>query len=274
MQRGIVWCQLKGDNHGKSKVISGAPVELQLGNGNFVQAKYLLVASLALEMVALWLAWRAVSSARTSQGAVGWVVFLITAPYLGVPIYLFLGHHKFKGYLIARRDSEDVIEAVKTFKNANAPENRPSFPVEAFEKISEMPAVRGNNMTLLIDGKATFDAIFAAIDGAETYVLVQFYIIHNDALGQALQGRLIAAAARGVTVRVMFDAVGSAKLPPAYHQRLRDAGVQAVDPKTIRGPKNRFQINLRNHRKSVVIDGKVGFTGGLNVGDEYMGLDP
>ncbi|WP_146347225.1 cardiolipin synthase [Falsiphaeobacter marinintestinus] len=239
-----------------------------------MDTKIVVLAFVALEIVALWFAWRAISSARTSQGAVGWVVFLITAPYLGVPMYLFLGHHKFKHYLIARRDSEEIIEGVKTFKEANAPTSAPVFPVQAFEKISELPAARGNNMTLLVDGKDTFDAIFTAIDAAETYVLVQFYILRDDGLGCSLQDRLIAAAARGVTVRLMFDAVGSAKLSHAYQERLREAGVQVVDPKSVRGPKNRFQINLRNHRKTVVIDGKVGFTGGFNVGDEYLGLDP
>jgi len=237
-------------------------------------AQIALLVFAALEMIAVWFAWRAISSARTSQGAIGWVIFLIAAPYAGVPLYLFLGHHKFKHYLIARRDSEDIVEGVKTFKDANAAASKPSFPVEAFEKIAELPAVRGNNMTRLVDGEATFAALFAAIDAAETYVLVQFYIIHDDTLGQALSGHLIAAARRGVAVRVMFDAVGSTKLPHIYHQHLRDAGVDAVDPKKTRGPKNRFQINLRNHRKTVVVDGNVGFTGGFNVGDEYMGLNP
>ncbi len=239
-----------------------------------MDVSFAILALIALEAVALWFAWRAVSSARTSQGAVGWVVFLITAPYLGVPLYLFLGHHKFKHYIIARRDSEEIIEGVKSFKIANTPENPVDFPVQAFEKISELPAARGNNMTLLIDGKETFDALFAAINAAQSYVLVQFYILRDDGLGRALQERLIAAAARGVTVRLMFDGVGSAKLPPAYQDKLREAGVQVVDPKSVRGPKNRFQINLRNHRKTVVIDGNIGFTGGFNVGDEYMGLDP
>ena len=239
-----------------------------------MEQKILLLIFIALEIVAFWFAWHAVTSARTAQGAAGWVVLLIMAPYFGVPMYLFLGHYKFKGYLIARRGSEDVCEGMRTLKTANTPKESPSFPSRVFEKISEMPVVRGNDMTLLIDGQATFDAIFAAIDRAQTYVLIQFYTIHDDALGQALQARLIAAAARGVTVRLMTDAVGSTKLPRSYHQHLRDAGVQVVDPKMIRGPKNRFQINLRNHRKTVIVDGKIGFTGGLNVGDEYMGRDP
>jgi len=245
-----------------------------LAEGSSLLGQMAVLALLALEITAIWFAWRAISSARTSQGAVGWVVFLVAAPYLGVPLYLFLGHYKYKHYLIARRDSERIVDGVKAFKNANMPESKPHFPIEAFEKISDFPAVRGNNMTLLVDGHATFAAIFAAIEQAENYILLQFYIIRDDVLGRELQDRLIGAAARGVTVRVMFDAVGSNKLPRAYHQRLRDAGVQALDPKTIRGPRHRFQINLRNHRKTVVIDGKVGFTGGLNVGDEYMGRNP
>ncbi len=225
-----------------------------------------------LEIVALWFSWRAVSSARTSQGAVGWVVFLIAAPYLGVPLYLFLGHHKFRGYLIARRDSEEIVEGLHTFKLQNAPETVPDVPLAPFERIAELPAVRGNCMTPLIDGDETFDAIFAAIDAAEHYVLVQFYIIHDDGLGQNLKHHLIAAAGRGVTVRVMFDSVGSVGLPRAYHDELRTAGAQVVDPKEVRGPKNRFQLNLRNHRKTVIVDGVLGFTDGLNVGDEYLGL--
>lgn len=231
-----------------------------------------VLALVTLEVVAFIFAWRAVSSARTSQGAVGWVVFLIAAPYLGVPLYLFLGHHKFRGYLIARRDSEDVIENVQKFKIENAPDVAPEFDPEPLERIAEMPAVRGNNMVPLIDGKQTFDAIFAAIDAAKNYVLVQFYIIHDDGLGQKLKSHLINAAKRGISVRVMFDAVGSVKLPREYHEEMRQAGVTVIDPKDTRGPKNRFQLNFRNHRKTVIVDGVVGFTGGLNVGDEYMGL--
>ncbi len=234
-------------------------------------ASFFILTLVVLEFFAIWFAWRAVSSARTSQGAVGWVVFLITAPYLGVPLYLFLGHHKFRGYLISRRDSEEIVEGVQAFRRQNAPVTSPNFPVEAFEQISDLPAVRGNCMTPLIDGQETFDAIFAAIDGAQHYVLVQFYIIHDDILGRALKATLTKASKRGVSVRLMFDSVGCIKLPRTYYNELVANGVQVVDPKEARGPKNRFQINFRNHRKTVIVDGQIAFTGGLNVGDEYMG---
>ncbi|MBE1283662.1 MAG: cardiolipin synthase [Rhodobacteraceae bacterium] len=233
-----------------------------------------LLLLIMIEAMAVWCVWRAISSARTSQGAVGWIVFLLMAPFVGVPLFLFLGHHKFKKYLIARRDSIEVVEGVQVFKEIHAPATPPRIGVEPFEAIAEMPVVRGNNMEILIDGEATFDTIMGAIDLAEHYALIQFYIVRDDTLGRALKDRMIAAAQRGVIVRFKVDAVGSYNLPTAYMDELRQAGVQVVNPKLARGPKNRFQLNFRNHRKTVIIDGKVGFIGGFNVGDEYMGRDP
>ncbi|MEM8631970.1 MAG: cardiolipin synthase [Pseudomonadota bacterium] len=234
----------------------------------------LVLLFVALEIAAFYCAWRAIASARTPQGAVGWVVFLIAAPHFAVPLYLFLGHHRFRGYLIARRESEAVVDGVKRFAAAHAPLTAPEIDPLPFERLAELPAARGNSMRPLIDGAETFDAIFAAIDAADTYILAQFYIVHDDAQGRAFRDRLIAAAARGVEVRFMTDAVGSHKLPEAYFESLRTAGISVVDPKNRRGPRHRFQLNYRNHRKTVVVDGKQAFTGGLNVGNEYMGRDP
>ena len=228
----------------------------------------------ALQIAAFYCAWRAVSSARTPQGAVGWVVFLLSAPYIAVLLYLFLGHHRYRGYLISRRSSERVIEGVRDFGAAHRPETPPRVDPAPFERIAELPVVRGNALTPLIDGQASFDAIFAAIDAAKNYVLVQFFIVHDDELGRTFRDRLIAAAGRGVSVRFMADAVGSKSLPPSYLDALRRAGVKVADPSAGNRPRNRFQINYRNHRKTVVVDGRTGFTGGLNVGDEYMGRDP
>lgn len=227
-----------------------------------------------LEGTAIWFSWQAITSARTSQGAVGWVVFLLAAPFLGVPLYLYLGHHKFNGFVTGRKSSDQVIEDLKTFRETNAPSEPPVFPIGVLEGISGLPVVGGNDMDLLIDGEDAFAAIFDAIEAAQIYILVQFYIVHDDGLGRALLDRLVAAAKRGVAVRFMCDPVGSMKLPQSYRDSLKQVGADVVDPDQMRGPKNRFQLNFRNHRKTVVVDGKVGFTGGFNVGDEYMGRDP
>ncbi len=215
---------------------------------------------------------RAAQTARTPQGAVGWVVFLITAPVLGVPLYLFLGHHRFRGYRIARKESERVVEGIKTFADFSQPDaDKMRINPRPFESLAHLPVSRGNGAELLIDGQATFDAIFQAIDAAQSYILIQFYIVRDDALGQQLQGKLIAAAERGVHVRFMTDAVGSYGLPSSYLEAMREAGIDVADPKQQRGPKFRFQMNYRNHRKTVIVDGETGFIGGHNVGVEYLG---
>lgn len=228
----------------------------------------------ALQLSAIWFAWRAISGARTSEGALGWVIFLLAVPWLAVPMFLFFGHHRFRHYVKARQDSEEVMTGVRDYGARHAPTTPPAFPIRAFEAISDMPVVGGNDMVLLVDGPATFDAIFAAVDAAQDYVLLQFYIVRDDPTGRALLDRLVAAARRGVTVRFVCDPMGSVKLSTQYLDDLRAAGVQVIDPSEMRGPKTRFQLNFRNHRKTVIVDGVVGFTGGLNVGEEYMGRDP
>lgn len=234
----------------------------------------ILFALFLLQIAAFWCAWRAVTSSRTPQGAVGWVVFLLAAPYIAVLAYLFLGHHRYRGYEVTRLSSERVVAAIKGQSPTPAAEIMPVVDPAPFEKIAELPAVRGNHLAPLIDGPRAFEAMFKAIDAAQAYVLVQFFIVHDDTLGQAFKDHLIAAARRGVSVRFMADAIGSHALSEAYLDALSEAGVHIADPRSSSRPHQRFQINYRNHRKTVIVDGHVGFTGGLNVGDEYMGRDP
>ncbi|MNN06863.1 Major cardiolipin synthase ClsA [compost metagenome] len=155
-----------------------------------------------------------------------------------------------------------------------ARESQSYAALRAMPKLGRMPCLANNQVKLLIDGKATFDAIFSAIEQAQEVVLVQFFIIHNDTLGKALQQLLLRKAADGVKVFVLYDRVGSHALPASYSQSLRDAGVQIHAFATRRGWFNRFQVNFRNHRKIVVVDGITGFIGGHNVGDEYLGGNP
>jgi cardiolipin synthase len=140
-----------------------------------------------------------------------------------------------------------------------------------FDRLAHMPFAAGNTARLLVDGKAVFDAIFAGIDGARNYVLAQFFIVHDDQIGREFQARLIAKARLGVRVHLLYDEIGSHALPKRYLRELRDAGVEARPFLTSRDLRNRFQINFRNHRKIVVVDGLEAYAGGLNAGVEYLG---
>jgi cardiolipin synthase len=143
---------------------------------------------------------------------------------------------------------------------------------QSMRKLSGMFFTGGNSIELLVNGKATFEAIFTAIDQARDYVLVEFFIVHDDELGRELQKRLINCQQSGVQVYFLYDSIGSYALPQKYHQELVDAGVRVRKFGSPGRFRNRYQLNFRNHRKIVVVDGKVGFAGGHNVGNEYLGL--
>lgn len=244
-----------------------------------------MIAALGAAFLAvLWLfagvfALRATRTARTPQGSVGWVVFLLTAPIIAVPAYLFLGHTRYPGYISMRRESERVVAALDAQRAAHGGSvgtltERGATRARAFEQLAHMPIVAGNEYRILVDGAATFGAIFEAIEAAKEYIVACYYIIRDDQLGRAFAELLIRRARDGVKVRLLYDAIGSASLPDAYIDRLRAAGVEVRNFHAIRRPRNPFQLNFRNHRKIVIVDGAVGFVGGLNVGDEYMGRDP
>ena len=224
----------------------------------------------------------AIMNSRTPQGATAWVFALATLPLVALPLYWILGRFKFTDYLSALRDFDsEIADGLETAKegplkpflvsNHAESDGRETGEMHAFDQMATVPFTRGNDVELLVDGDATFEALFAAIDAAEDYVLTQFYIVHDDAIGTRYKDHLLAAARRGVTVRFLYDTVGSWKLPRRYKRELEDAGV-CICPFT--GPRNwlkKLRLNFRNHRKITVVDGRVGFVGGLNVGDEYLG---
>lgn len=129
---------------------------------------------------------------------------------------------------------------------------------------------RGNEVELLVDGDATYEAIGAAIDAARSSVHAEYYLIRRGATADWFRERLIAAARRGVTVRLLIDGYGSFWIGQRWLKPLRAAGVKAA----IFLPARLLLLqpmNLRNHRKIVVVDNEVAFTGGVNIGDEYRG---
>lgn len=238
------------------------------------------VAVSTLAIIGMWTAaglcaLGAARTARTPQGAMGWVVFLLALPVLAIPAYMFFGHHRFRSYRDTRRRSQELVQRLLPRETVPVqPPDTLGINPAPLEAVAGVQVAGGNLCRLLIDGAAAFDAMFDAMDQARDYLLVQFYIVRDDALGRQLRDRMIAAARRGVTVWFMCDRVGSRALPAAYSELLAEAGVNLVDPATRRGPKHRFQLNFRNHRKTVIADGRTGFTGGLNVGIEYLGQDP
>ncbi len=233
----------------------------------------------AFYVAGILLAIEAAMKVRTAQGAIAWSVSLVSFPFVSVPAYLVLGRSKFEGMAEAFENRSDEFEhLLADIRSRLEPweipvADGPSWQT-AMTRISGMKLTRGNRVDLLINGQATFDSILAGIAEAEEYILFQFYMIHDDGLGRKVQEALIERAHAGVRVYVLYDEIGSSGLPEAYIEKLRSAGVEVSSFKPTQGSRNRFQLNFRNHRKMVVVDGKTAWVGGHNVGDEYLGLDP
>src|SRR5690606_1180275 len=122
---------------------------------------------------------------------------------------------------------------------------------------------------LLSGGAATFDAIFEAVDAAQHHIHLEYYIYEPDGIGTQLRDRLVARARAGVQVRLLIDALGSKRVGRKFLAPLREAGVQvALFHDSRIGRRLRPVINYRTHRKIVVCDGCIGFTGGVNITDE------
>ena len=221
----------------------------------------------------------AVMTTRTAQGAIAWGVSLASFPFVAVPAYLVLGRSKFEGFVDAYEERADDIDKLVAGANEqlapfrhDAAERTSVY--QAVRKLSQFDLTRANKAELLINGEATFGSILAGVGAARDYVLFQFYMFHDDGLGRRVKEALVERARAGVRVYVLYDEIGSGGLPESYVQDLRDAGIQVSSFKPTQGSRNRFQLNFRNHRKMVVVDGKTGWIGGHNVGDEYLGLDP
>ena len=228
---------------------------------------------LANYIVALGMVISEIVHSRTSQGSIAWILSLIILPFPMTLAYAIFGLKLFDDYAAVQTHSGRVLRRMRAARTKILDQpTSAEWPVLA--NVSQLPFLTGNDAELLIDGKATFDSIFAGIARAEKVLLIQFYIIHDDELGREFADRLIERANAGVRIYLLYDDVGCFWLPRAYKDRLRAAGIRMHGfnhrHRILRflGP---TRIQYRNHRKIVIVDGKEAWIGGLNVGDEYMG---
>ena len=253
------------------------------------------VISLVVHILGIANAAHAVMNVRSSRGAIAWGISLITFPWVAIPLYWILGRSRFQGYSEAIRkvylEHQKLVHyaynEILEFK-AQLPDKLASLEKLAI-KFSDLPFTSNNAIKLLIDGEQTFSQMLSAIAEAQHYILLQSYIINNDEIGNKFKEALIAKAKEGIRIYLLYDALGSRKLDRAYLKSLRQNGIEVSSFRSTqssagrgsggcfelaKGKGNRFQLNFRNHRKILIVDGHTGFVGGLNIGDEYLGKDP
>ncbi|MBQ0712130.1 MAG: cardiolipin synthase [Porticoccus sp.] len=250
-----------------------------LSQGGQLLAQFWVPLFALMGILGVLLAIESIFKSRTSQGAIAWALGLVFLSPIVVPVYLLFGQRKFYGYVEARRKGDLEIQQIaeKLMAEMNtlfSPEEGGSQGASLLEKLALMPFTKGNKVGLLVNGEQTFSSIFEAIDKATHYILLQFYIVRDDQLGRELQEKLIEKARQGVRIYFLYDAIGSFSLSRRYLKKCRQAGIHIEPFRTWRwGKRRRFQINFRNHRKIVVVDGCTAFVGGSNIGDEYLNRD-
>ena len=232
-----------------------------------------------VELLGILAAVHAVMNARTSQGAIAWAISLVTFPWLALVLYAIFGRNKFNGYVLLRSSKDlDIHHYIEKIQAEAAAKKlirtELSGSERALVRLADMPITRYNKSRLLIDGQETFDSIFKGIESAEQYVLVQFFIVKDSDVARELHSKLVQKAKENVKIYFLYDEIGSHKLSKSYLLDLQIAGIVTSAFHTTKGKTNRFQLNFRNHRKIVVVDGKIAFLGGHNVGDEYLGKHP
>ena len=245
-----------------------------------------LIAVAHFVIVAGFMIW-VLMTKNEATSAVAWLLVLAFLPGVGVVTFLVFGNQHVNRPLRRKRihratyrdpPAPTGYRAATTDSVSGETRCEPSGPKTLGESLSELArrfdasgVTQGNHIDLYREGNAAFAAIFEAIAAANSHVHVETYILHDDELGRRLVAALTEKAKAGVEVRLLFDAIGSYRTPARMLQPLLDAGGKACLFLPIAILRRRFQVNLRNHRKVLVVDGTTGFIGGLNFGDEYVG---
>lgn len=237
-------------------------------------AQTLALLVLALDAVALV---HAVTRHLGVTSTLAWIFFILFLPGVGPLAYFLLASPRIRRTRKRRRLAGEAVRAA--LRRSLGPDPLPeevdhSAPLARSvlflgTRLTGLPATAGNRTELLLDNEAAFRSKAGAVGGAERSVWAEYYIVEDDATGRAFLAGLAERARAGCDVRLLYDAVGSSDIPGDALAELREAGGKAEAFLPVNPLRRRWSTHLRNHRKLLVVDERIGFTGGMNVGDEY-----
>ena len=218
---------------------------------------------------------------RSTNSIIAWTLILTLLPYIGFIIFILVGRKVNSSNIFIMKKSEMKFfeKYINELKNTNIPSNDLKNSnnyeiIKAVECMEYAPYRENNELQLFFDGKELFNEILDSLKKAEKSINIQFYIFKNDEIGSQILDILKEKAKAGVEVRLLYDSIGSRSLTKRKLKDVIDAGVKVGEFFPALLKLVNLNMNFRNHRKIVVIDDKVGFVGGFNVGDEYLGKDP
>lgn len=255
--------------------------ELSLIDSGGLQALGINLIAVIYILVVLFVVVLVIMENRHPYKTLSWVLVLVLLPVLGFVLYLFIGRNFRKQKMFSRKELKDLerIEKLSEEQLLDLPESK-IFHHEKVKSVlnvitlllnnSKALLTENNKVEVLNNGKETFSSILEAINNAQDHIHLEYYILEDGKIGDRIKELLVEKAKKGLEVRVIYDAVGSWNLTRQYVNTLHKAGVEAYEFMPVHFPKLTSKINYRNHRKIVIIDGKTGFLGGINIADRYM----
>ena len=221
---------------------------------------------------------------RSPLKTITWILVLMLLPGIGVVFYIFFGQNLRKEKIIARKGlkNDDLLVSMAHAQISrmgdgslieNARINNKKHIIQLLLNNSNSVVTIGNKLKILNNGAETFDAILSALEQAQSFIHIEYYIFANDNIGGQIINILKQKAAQGLEVRMIVDDVGSWELKQPFFDDLIAAGIQVESFLQVRFPKFTSRVNYRNHRKILIVDGLVGFVGGINVADRYINGD-
>ncbi len=216
---------------------------------------------------------------RHPTQTITWLVVLGSFPLVGFIFYLLFGRNYRKEKMFRKKYFLDK-QAFLTVEGEEDPRNDEKLSLmgehqgklfNLAQKLGNSPISFDTATKILTNGEETFQHIIEQLKKARHHIHMEYYIVRHDRIGQEIKNLLIEKAHQGVKVRFLYDAVGSWQLSKSYINELKNEGIEMVTFGPVKLPFLNNKFNFRNHRKMIIIDGNIGFVGGLNIGDEYLG---
>ena len=210
---------------------------------------------------------------RNPVKTMAWILVLFFLPLVGLIFYFFFGRSTRKEHLISKKGYSRLnkrpmaeYQAQVAFRDLESKNLLMSF----FLRINKALPFDGNQVDVYTNGYSMLQALMHEISLAKHHIHLQFYIFEDDSLGRLLRDLLIDKAREGVKVRLLYDDVGCWKVNPLFYDQMLCEGIEVQSFLKVRFPRFASKMNYRNHRKIAIIDGKVGFIGGMNIAERYL----
>lgn len=218
-----------------------------------------------------------ISENKDPLKTLSWVMVLIFLPFVGLVWYLVFGQDFTKRQVITKRMYNKLkqrpLDEIGTLETFAYPKEHANL-IRLLKNIDNTPLLGGNDVSFFTNAMDKYEKMLYDIENAKHHIHVEYYIFADDKIGNIIKNALIKKALQGVEVRIIYDGFGSRKTKKAFWEEMRKAGIEAEPFLKLAIPKLSSRLNYRNHRKIVVIDGCIGYVGGINIADRYLhGLD-